>query len=437
MTISWAVFETFAAAVARAHLEEWIISAHWGMTVDDQHGFGSIKEIRTCRESFRSLGWAVSLSALLLATRRRKASVPADMVIGQLALFDRPSARKLALDSSQPVARVFVAFGKHYIRQEAKECLLNHLGTRDTLADLPSWCPNFASPPETLSLGSRWLGHYETPAAQRAQMYHAGFMPTGKSALPRSKVFYARYIANGLTGRDPLRNQYSAAHPRRVQLEPGSDRILLSGLDLDEVSEIVECNPAADALKFLSFNGVQQTAAWDAVCLALARRTLPLNGAAGFDVYARTLAANRVTIFPAADTDVLIDRHGAVDFAAAYLGLRRFVQATLDAGESLAEEGGNLAPDAARYARVLERVARRRRFFATRRGRIGPGPGDARVGDRVAVVFFCPTVYLLRQAEGRAAWRMVGEAYVHGLMYGEALAMLEKGEVAEKQWVVE
>jgi hypothetical protein len=112
---------------------------------------------------------------------------------------------------------------------------------------------------------------------------------------------------------------------------------------------------------------------------------------------------------------VVFDRHGAVDFAAAYLGLRRFVQATLDASESLAEDG-NLAPDAMRCARVLERVARRRRFFATRGSRIGLGPRDALVGDRVAVVLFCPTVYLLRQ--GGRAWRVVGEAYMHGLMYG-------------------
>jgi hypothetical protein len=98
--VSWAVFEAFAAAVARVHLEEWIILAHWGISVDDRHGFDSMKEIRTCRESHRSYGWGVSLSALLLATRFRKASVPADTVIGQSALIGRPAARELALDSS-------------------------------------------------------------------------------------------------------------------------------------------------------------------------------------------------------------------------------------------------------------------------------------------------------------------------------------------------
>ena len=110
------------------------------------------------------------------------------------------------------------------------------------------------------------------------------------------------------------------------------------------------------------------------------------------------------------------------------------MQATFDAGESIAEEG-NLAPEVVHYAKVLERITRRRRFFATRNGRIGLGPSDARVGDRLVVVFYCPTPYLLRV--GKTTSRMVGEAYVHGLMYGEALDMFDAGQVEERKWIVE
>src|SRR5438045_1834896 len=77
-------------------------------------------------------------------------------------------------------------------------------------------------------------------------------------------------------------------NPRQVQLVEGTDYIRLSGIDFDEVIEVVDCNPAAENLKFLSFGSIQQTYAWDAICLALARRTLP-EGAEGFDIYARTL----------------------------------------------------------------------------------------------------------------------------------------------------
>lgn len=432
-TTPWGTVETFASALSRLGLEEWIISGHWGIVVDDRHAFDGIKEIRTCRESFFRYGWAVSLSALLLATRRRKATVPTDMVIGQSALLDRHMIKELSLQSSQPVERVFLAFGKHYIRQEAKEVLLNHIATQDKLPDLPSWCPNFASPEATVPLGSRWLGHYQEPPEHKAQMYHAAFTKHGKWSLPRSKLYYGKYVGNALIGRAPLRNLYATDNPRQVQLVEGTDHIRLSGIDFDEVIEVVDCNPAAENLKFLSFNSIQQTHTWDAACLALARRTLP-DGAEGFDIYARTLTANRVVMYPGTDTNKIFDPHHEVDFIAPYLGLKRFIQATLDAGESIAEEG-NLAPEAVRYAKVLERITRRRRFFATRNGRIGLGPSDARVGDRLVVVFYCPTPYLLRV--GKTTSRMVGEAYVHGLMYGEALDMFDAGQVEEMKWVVE
>ena len=66
---------------------------------------------------------------------------------------------------------------------------------------------------------------------------------------------------------------------------------------------------------------------------------------------------------------------------------------------------------------------------SSRRGeaRLDWGRGNARVGDQLVVISFCLKMYLLRQGEGSAAWSIVGEAYVHGLMYGEALEMLDRG----------
>jgi Heterokaryon incompatibility protein (HET) len=432
-TIPWGTFEAFASALSTLEIEEWVVSGHWGTATDDRHAFDGIKEIRTCRESYFRYGWAVSLSALLLATRRRKATVPVDIVVGQSALLDKRMIKELALQSSQPVERVFLAFGKHYIRQEAKEVLFNHIATQEKLSGLPSWCPNFASPEATLPLGSRWLGHYEEPREHKAQMYHAAFNKRGKWSLPRSRVYYGKYIANALIGRDPLRNLYATNNPRQVQLVEGTDHIRLSGVDVDEVVEVIDCNPAAENLKFLSFDSIQQTNIWDAACLALARRTL-LDGVNGYDIYARTLTANRVILYTGVDTDKIFDPHHEVDFIAPYLGLKRFMQATLDAGERIAEEG-NLVPEVLRFAKVLERISRRRRFFATRDGRIGLGPSDTRLGDRLAVVFYCPTPYLLRV--GNTTSQMVGEAYVHGLMYGEALDMFDAGQVEETKWIVE
>ena len=73
---------------------------------------------------------------------------------------------------------------------------------------------------------------------------------------------------------------------------------------------------------------------------------------------------------------------------------------------------------------IVREVTRTRRFLVTTDGYIGLAPGEARVGDRVAVVYGCSTPLLIRKVnEAEATWCLVGECYVYGLMDGEAVAV--------------
>lgn len=79
----------------------------------------------------------------------------------------------------------------------------------------------------------------------------------------------------------------------------------------------------------------------------------------------------------------------------------------------------------------IVRVYRKRCLFRTRAGRLGLGPQSVRPGDGVWLVAGSRTPYLLRkkeQGEGEARERLgfLGEAYVHGVMYGEAAAAITK-----------
>lgn len=428
------VLEGFARAATSAGIKDWILTGQWGLAVSSLHGFDGLAEIRTCRESVLRHGWGISLSSLLLATQRRQATVPDDMVFGMMAMLDRPTVEKLAIDITNTTEVVFVSFSKHYILNETKEVLLNHTARREVRPSLPSWCPNFCSPPDTLSLGSRWLGHYEASSEQRLQMYCAGFQKDGKWKRPRKKLYYIKNITNALTGRHPHSGLYNTDNPRQIALVPRSNHLLASGVHIDQVVAVVDCNPAAESAKFLSFNSIQQTHEWDSACLALAKSTLP-TGTEGFEIYARTLVSNRVAIDPDSDESVVFDRWNRLDFVAPYFAFRRYMQAVIALGESIPVLG-NLDKTAVRYVQVMEQITRRRRFFATANGRIGLGPADTRVGDNVCVVFFCPTPYLLRRGnEGRS--RLVGEVFTHGLMYGEVLQMFDKGQVQEMKWVIE
>ena len=73
---------------------------------------------------------------------------------------------------------------------------------------------------------------------------------------------------------------------------------------------------------------------------------------------------------------------------------------------------------------LVREITRTRRFFVTADRYMGLAPGEAREGDRVAVVYGCSTPVLIRGIGGSGAnWRLVGECYVYGLMDGEATTM--------------
>ena len=62
-----------------------------------------------------------------------------------------------------------------------------------------------------------------------------------------------------------------------------------------------------------------------------------------------------------------------------------------------------------------------RRLCVTKSGLVGLVPAAAEVGDAIWVLLGCGRCHVLRLGESREAGVYVGEAYVHGIMDGEAL----------------
>lgn len=61
-------------------------------------------------------------------------------------------------------------------------------------------------------------------------------------------------------------------------------------------------------------------------------------------------------------------------------------------------------------------------FFITKSGFIGIGPPDAKPGDQVWVLSGGQVPFVLRKADADAIYSLVGDAYVHGIMDGEAVS---------------
>ena len=75
-----------------------------------------------------------------------------------------------------------------------------------------------------------------------------------------------------------------------------------------------------------------------------------------------------------------------------------------------------------------------RRLFKTDQGWIGLAPENCRVGDEIHVLLGSPAPFILRQSmktgqvsSARHAYTIVGNAYVHEIMLGEAFKDGEKG----------
>jgi hypothetical protein len=67
------------------------------------------------------------------------------------------------------------------------------------------------------------------------------------------------------------------------------------------------------------------------------------------------------------------------------------------------------------------------KFFRSPKGYLGVTEAEATYTDRLCVLLGASVPFVLRQ-EGNH-YKLVGEAYVHGFMYGEAIGMMRKGEL--------
>ncbi|KAK4185047.1 hypothetical protein QBC35DRAFT_465906 [Podospora australis] len=73
-----------------------------------------------------------------------------------------------------------------------------------------------------------------------------------------------------------------------------------------------------------------------------------------------------------------------------------------------------------KFARRFKDVKRGHRMFRTADNYLGLGPVSTEEGDQIWILSGAPVPFVLRQVnEGR--YRVIGEAYVHGIMHGEAV----------------
>lgn len=87
-----------------------------------------------------------------------------------------------------------------------------------------------------------------------------------------------------------------------------------------------------------------------------------------------------------------------------------------------------------KWSRAANGASSQREFAKTSKGYFVLGPKVMEVGDFVRVLFGGKLPFCLRPCGSH--YLLVGESYVHGLMHGEAMEMLERNEIAEEEFRV-
>lgn len=77
-----------------------------------------------------------------------------------------------------------------------------------------------------------------------------------------------------------------------------------------------------------------------------------------------------------------------------------------------------------------------RSFLLTRKGYYSLGPCVAAPGDMCCVIAGAAVPFILRRVNGGAEYKLVGEAYVNGLMHGEVTDMVRRGGLHEENIVL-
>jgi hypothetical protein len=86
-----------------------------------------------------------------------------------------------------------------------------------------------------------------------------------------------------------------------------------------------------------------------------------------------------------------------------------------------------------RYLTSVAGCCTSRRFFITEKGYMGLGSLGTKPGDCVCILFGGPTPFILRDLDA-GHHQFISDAYVHGVMHGEALADISKE--AEQEFVL-
>ncbi|KAG2045262.1 hypothetical protein BDR03DRAFT_938310, partial [Suillus americanus] len=408
--------------------------------------FGSIPMILLAREHcHRGKLW--QLETHLALSRTYQVTDQRDKIFALLGISNRSSLESpvvglgaFSVDYTKSVEQVYAECSAHLVEGRAGYSVLSMVEARSYPAPrpIPSWVPDFSVPPSP------------PPLAIRGQCpFSAGVftspLPTRPTISPNRKELYlpaaarlGRISRTSETGKE-IYSLERMTHFFRLLADPALRLVksatpaAVEALWRTLIANLAEEQHPAPACLGTSFDQ------WIAYLVVRALDTASRASAHAADHFPDGKSSSEPTLTSDAVRDFIFsadhiiglqsappeyrysDVHAAVvDFIAAWDGampLRELLDAT-----RVAVAAGDKTPLEAthRFVGAFSWMCSARRVFSTEEGDLGIAHQGARVGDEVVVVPGAAVPFVVREVEG-GAYALIGEAFVHGAMDGEAL----------------
>jgi hypothetical protein len=370
---------------------EYTPSSRTSMAILNEH------EIRNIIQ----LGKFPTMAHVMQYARTRETSNPLDKVYAVLGLLDPELVKLIKIDyssrSRENYLQLYIRLGHILLAGSPSLYLLSYASSKERPSLLPSWCPNFDS-------------------VQDVDLF-----------------FSAEYVAGGIVTRS---DQFP-----HIATSLDSRQIILRGTQIDRASDICESSWRRYAGSHRQ-EVYRCRLAFLTECLHMSQKLFggPSDNTLGkFDnlpeILMRTLVGNYFG--------------GKKSYAPSKEVLEKMFHSLQKVIHRVCElcslEDWSMTSEEIDQQRLcleaINAVCNGRRFFTTSNGRLGVGPPRIEPGDIVCVFRGEPLPLILRpdptSVGDEEIFKLVGEAYVHGVMDGEIFHAEDEGEaVLERLFTV-
>jgi hypothetical protein len=337
------------------------------------HALASLPTMQAFRQALRN-GQNITLLSLLMIARAKHATEPVDKIYGMLGLMSKSVRDKIVVDYSPDAKKRFWQLYIHtgyVLLEESGYLALAMAASEQRHPDLPTWCPDlrYGSPVIFDEMGSNFRAGITTSTDDM-----------GRIPLPSIKMV-------------------------------GPDAIECCGLMMDRVKHLRELfiEGIIEGVSEYAPSRAQQVIDCEKGYLDLSQQTYGLQqrGAVPYQHIETLVMAMGADGSQYDEAQVTKDYHLWKEWYRIMAAQQRSSDRDMEAA-------------ADRYNAAACLAWEGHAFFTTECGRVGVGPEAMRPGDSVHVFFGARAPYILRFDTSKQAYTLVGQAFVAGLMDGDA-----------------